>query len=317
MNKLRKKIILTVCHDAGGAEIISSFVRKNRNKYRFYCVVCGSAIRIFQRKNLSDLMMEFGDEINPARIFERIEKIDLLLVGTSWSTNLELNFIGAAKMRNIKSAAYFDHWVNYREKFGYPAREWMTNLPDEIWVSDKYALAMAKRKFSIPVRLMSNEFFNDIKNDWQKYKKVKPRKRTILFASEPIDAMKNRGRSTAERTILKKIINLLAKYFPGVRLIIRLHPSEPAEKYRELIEKYGQDLKIDIHSSKKNMLADLARVGAVIGMKSMFLIVAVLCGKKTASFLPHKNLICPLPYSQIIKIRDLEQLKTWLNNSIK
>lgn len=311
-----KKTILTVCNDAGGAEVVSSFVRKNRNKYRFFCVVRGPAVLIFQRKSLRNVMMEFGEADNPALIFEKTGGVALLLTGTSWSTDLELKFINEAKQRNIKTAAYLDHWVNYRERFGYPAPGWKKKLPNEIWVGDKYALAAAKKTFPVAVKFTPNEFFNDIKKEWRGYKNVKPNETVILFVSEPMDAMRNKGRSAEEGVILEEVMNLLIKTFPGARLLIRLHPSEPPEKHQELVVKYGQNLKIEVHSSKENMLADLAQVAAVIGMKSMFLVVAALCGKKTSSFLPGGNQNCPLPEKKIVKIKDINKLKSWLIDSI-
>lgn len=314
MNKLNKKIILTVCHDAGGAEVLSSYVKKNRERHQFCCVVSGPAAAIFKRKKLENLIIEFNNKSNIEHIFEQLGEIDLLLAGTGWATGLELEFVKKAKEKKIKTAACLDHWVNYRERFGYPAKGWKINLPDEIWAGDKDALILAKNNFKglSSVRYVPNLFFEDIKRDWREFKKNHKLGNAVLFASEPIDAMKYKGQSVEEFIILEKLMKVLVKDFSGINLVIRLHPSEQSDKYRDLIKKYGQTLKISIHSSKENMMQSLLQSSAVIGMKSMFLMVAVICGKKTASFLPSRAHICSLPEERIAKIKNIKLLSNWL-----
>ena len=44
--------ILIVAHDAGGAQIISAYIKKFKDKYNFKCLVLGPAISIFKRKKI-------------------------------------------------------------------------------------------------------------------------------------------------------------------------------------------------------------------------------------------------------------------------
>jgi len=309
MGKQGRKSILTICHDAGGAEVISSFIRKNQKKYRLFCFTEGPAKKVFERKGLGSMVA--GENPDITGIMERTGRIDLVLTGTSWATSLEIDFIREARRKKIKTAAYLDHWTNYRERFGYPKNDWKNNLPDEIWVGDKYALALAKKKFAgRRIKLVPNVFLGEIRRDWCKIKKSALEEKTILFVSEPIDGMKNKGESSVEIVILGKLLKLLVKNFPEIKVVIRLHPSERINKYERIMNKYGRALKISVEANQ-TMFESLARCSAVIGMKSMFLVVSVLCGKKTASFLPEKNLHCLLPDSRIAKIKNLEQLNNW------
>ena len=79
-------MIAVVSHDAGGAEILSSWLRQNKQPY---CLVLGGpAIAIFQRK--------LGNcKIDP--LAQAIELCDWVLCGTSWQSNLEKEAIAEAK----------------------------------------------------------------------------------------------------------------------------------------------------------------------------------------------------------------------------
>ena len=55
--KRTKKNILIECHDAGGAEVISAYVKKQKAQYRFLCIARGPAKKIFARKGLSPLVI--------------------------------------------------------------------------------------------------------------------------------------------------------------------------------------------------------------------------------------------------------------------
>ena len=68
---------------------------------------------------------------------------DLVLCSTGTSSDYEKRAMYLAKKHKKKTIAYIDHWVQYRERF-------LINnkiiRPDEIWVSDTYALLLAKKK---------------------------------------------------------------------------------------------------------------------------------------------------------------------------
>ena len=44
--------ILVVCHDAGGAEVVSAFVKDNPYNQNFTLLVAGPAKKIFHKRNL-------------------------------------------------------------------------------------------------------------------------------------------------------------------------------------------------------------------------------------------------------------------------
>ena len=60
-----------------------------------------------------------------------------------------------------------DHWVNYRERFLDVNK---LTLPDEIWVTDDFALKKAKDLFSsVKIRLINNFYMEDLLSEISQY----------------------------------------------------------------------------------------------------------------------------------------------------
>ncbi len=146
------EICLIIAHDAGGAEVLSSYVR--RTGLRCLYVLQGPARKIFERKlgNIETLPLD-----------EAIRQADWVLCGTSWQSELEFDAIKLARALGKRSVAFLDHWVNYRERF---ERKGELNLPDEIWVGDPIAAELAGKIFDLtPIRLVENPYFMDIREE--------------------------------------------------------------------------------------------------------------------------------------------------------
>lgn len=314
MSSKVKKNILTVCHDAGEAEVISSYVRKNATKANFICLAAGPAIKIFKKKNLNKMLI--SDKSDPEKTLSKFKNIDLILTGTNWSSSLGRDFIKEGKNRGIKTVVYLDHWTNYRERFGYPRPGWRKNLPDEIWAGDKYAYFLATKYFKeIPVKAAPNYYFREIKDEYRKICLRKTAGKGILLVSEPvsekinIDGDKNKIKLT-EYEIVKKLLDFFANDNIGRPIILRLHPSEKRNKYDRILAGYKRKLKIK-KSSGKELLEDLQKCSDVIGVKSMALAIARLCGKRVFSL---SNFSCKddfiLPFKGIKVFHKIEDLRT-------
>lgn len=300
--KNRKNKILVICHDAGGTEVISAYVKKHKNKFDFQCFALSDiAERIFKRKSIK---------------FESFPVVDAnaecLISGTSWGSKAELEFIKEAKLKKIKTVVYLDHWVNYRERFGYPGRDWEKNLPDEIWVGDKYAYNLAKDSFpGKPLKLVPNLYFEEIKKEYKKIQKqIDDFEGNILFMSEPLAPMNCFGHKPAlhftEFDILEYLLRFFSKKKIKNKIIICYHPSERKDKYDAILARYSGKLTIGQESGY--ILKDIAQSSLVIGITGMILVIACLCGKKVVSFIPNSNIVCPLPFEGIIKIKKIEDI---------
>ena len=117
--------VAVVAHDAGGAEILSSWIRRNQPDH--VAVLGGPASRIFKRK-IPDL--------STSEMMKAIEQSNWVLSGTG-NTDLEYQAIAASKRIGRYVVVFLDHWTGFQTRF---IRDGKVALPDEIWVKFQAAL---------------------------------------------------------------------------------------------------------------------------------------------------------------------------------
>ncbi|KKW21805.1 MAG: hypothetical protein UY62_C0017G0003 [Parcubacteria group bacterium GW2011_GWF2_50_9] len=298
MNMKNKKKILVAVNDAGGAELLSAYVSKNKSKFDFVCFGSGPASSIMGRYGIK-CQAAPEDRVRIGKIMRQHRDAFLVLTGTGWMTYIERDFIKEAKRNGIKTVSFLDHWVNYRERFGYPKSGWKNNLPEEIWVADETAFKMAKRLFPrITIAKIPNYYLLDIVEE---YKRLNARSdgSTIVFMSEPIESGKVR---CSEFRILQDLLATISVLKRPLKVIIRFHPSEKADKYDDIIQKYAHAIVIS-KSTHKNIIDDVVRADFILGMTSMSLIVGLACHKRTVSYMPGAGHACALPHKDLIKIK--------------
>lgn len=285
-----------VSHDAGGAEILSSWALRCNEPY---CLVLdGPAVGIFQRK--------LG-ECELTSLDDAVHQSDWLLCGTSWASSLERNAIMKGRMTGKKVIAYLDHWVNYRERFqcGETAC-----YPDEIWVGDEYAYGIAASLIrNVPISLHDNPYVQDLK---QRVKDTVQQGLTsggkyidrVLYVCEPIKehALTQHGderywgytEDDAMRYFFQ-YMRLLGLDAPSLR--IRLHPSENIGKYDWVLNTLCP---CDVTISKEpDLLNDILESDVVVGCTSMAMYVGVLAEKRVVSVIPEGGQACSIPAKEI------------------
>jgi len=298
--------ILIAAKDAGGAEVLSSWVQSH--PLHHYLFVLGQpALRLFERK--------CGQIINQdiATIETVMSGIDLVLTSTSVPPVIEMSVIVAAKQKQVKTITLLDHWAEYLQRFQYQGQ---TVLPDEIWVSDDDAYQMAITCF--PPHMIyrqDNFYFQDIKKQFQRY--FDPTNRyqehfpqNILYICEPIDDVFIPGQIPSEYyghtdvDAIRHCLNLLRQSYllDSIRCVrLRLHPAEAVDKYDALIRETDR---LQIETSVRRSLAeDLAWGHWVIGMSSMALMVALYVGKEVFRCFPPHSFYPKLPSQEL---RDLD-----------
>jgi len=96
--------ILLICHDAGGANILFSLVKKCKLDFEWKLVLFGPAKVIFKPlESFKNIEAKTPQKIKQALNFFNP---DLVLTGTSEKSNLERNFIKIAKKNNFKTASF-------------------------------------------------------------------------------------------------------------------------------------------------------------------------------------------------------------------
>lgn len=272
---------LVVSNDAGGAEILSSWLLRE-GLDQVSCVLDGPALRVFERK--------LG-AVPRVSLQEGMARADSLLCGTGWQSTLEFDAIALAGERGLPSIAWLDHWVNYRERFERAER---TVLPGEIWVGDEFALARARELFpGTRVTLAGNPYFEDVRAESRRFP---PRPATgpatVLYVCEPV-----RNDVYDEHQALAFFLQRLSDLgVPVERVIVRPHPCDPAGKYAWALA--SAQARVEI-GGLRSLMEEIAVADIVVGLQSMAMVIGVLAGRRVISCIPPGGAPCVLPFPQI------------------
>jgi len=286
--------VCIVSHDAGGAEILASYVA--RNSIKPLLVLDGPAVSIFKRRLGSIEILESS---------QAIELCDWVLCGTSWKSDLEWQAIAQARTQGKRVVTFLDHWVDYRERF---IRQGVACLPDEIWVGDSAAWEMASKIFpELPITLVSNPYFQDIEDTLQSISMEVNHQETeavqILYVCEPIAeyALKEYGDRyyfgyTEFEALDYFLQNLEVFDHPIQKVLIRPHPSESPDKYQYLQNSFGEIIQF---GGKETLLQEICKSSIIVGCETMAMAVGVLAKKRVISCIPPGGKPSSLPHSEI------------------
>jgi len=292
---------LIVNHDAGGAEIVSSWVRRNpQNQYQF--VLEGPAFQIYQRK------LQNVNNIRIDDLHALLQKTDLVLTGTSASANLERAVIKNARRAGKPTTSFLDYWHGFKERF---ILDGELCLPDELWVGDRYALDIVNNIFTgIKIRYVENPYLLDIKNEAQEkrlasIKNSIKEKIDILYLCQPFDY----DHTTASgKTTRITDVEMLQYFFQDLcdhrqkvsvnSVKIRLHPTESENKYSSCIKNYEGIMPISF-AKKLPLVDECLSADFVVGTHTMGLVVALVCDAKVFHCIPPGYYPCALPYQEI------------------
>ncbi len=288
-----------ISHDAGGAEILSSYVRQQNINCCY--VLEGPASKIFERK------LGINENI-PLK--EAIHRSTSVICGTSWQSDIEFEAIKMARSLGKRSVAFIDHWVNYADRF---VRLGETVLPDEIWVGDAWAKAMVTEIFpSTPVLLLDNPYLQDVRVELLGYQKRSPvtlESISVLYVCEPIGAHALLRHGDArfwgyveEDALHYFLSNLSVLGKPVERILIRPHPSELVDKYSWVQKAYKLPIQF---AGKSSLLNEISDSDVVVGCESMAMVIALLADKKVMSCIPPQGRACALPYHQIASLQNM------------
>lgn len=285
--------VAIAAHDAGGAEVLSSYVARHRIPCKF--VLEGPARKVFERKLGPIAMTSLADAIATC---------NSLLCGTSWESELEWRAIAAAKDAGKPSVAFLDHWVNYRKRFIRRDREC---LPDKIWVGDAEAEKLAWNTFpETPVQLVPNPYFEDLREEFAALAKgTEPADADglrVLFLCTPMMVHEQKRGYTEFDALRYFFDHRSALGAPVVSLVIRPHPSEDKNKYREMVKEYGAGARL---GGEKSLPQEIAESDVVMGCGSMAMVVALIAGRRVISAIPPGGLASSLPQAEIESLQSL------------
>ena len=287
--------VAVVAHDAGGAEVLSSYVGRHAIQCKF--VLEGPARKVFERK-LGPIAL--------TSLEDAIANCGSLLCGTSWEAELEWRAIAAARAAGKPAIAFLDHWVNYRKRFIRRDREC---LPDTIWVGDAAAEDLARSTFpGTPVQLVANPYFEDIREEFSELERgAAPADRTglrVLFLCTPMMVHEQKRGYTEFDALHYFFANRSALGKPIASLVIRPHPSEDKNKYLQIAKDFGAEARL---GGEKSLLQEIAESDVVMGCGSMAMVVALIAGRRVISAIPPGGRASSLPQPEIESLQMLQR----------
>lgn len=284
--------VALVAHDAGGAEILSSWAR--RSDQHCLLVAEGPAKAIFARK---------CPNLVPRSLDEAVAAADWLLCGSGWQASLERDAIRAGRRAGKYTVTFLDHWVNYAQRFEDGDQ---LILPDEIRVGDEDALRIAQGTFpGQQVILETNPYLLDLEEEIDSVSSQigTASQGTILYVCEPVaeHALRTYGDARyfgyTEHDALAFFLDNVGMLDDGTRtIVIRPHPAEEAGKYVPAIERSGR---VVVLGGSDTLLRETLAADIVVGCESMAMIVGLLAGKRVVCSIPPGGRPCQLPHAGI------------------
>jgi len=276
--------LAVVCHDAGAANVILPWLRPRSFQVR--AVMRGPAERLWR--------LRFGDAPLCASLDDAIDGARLLLSGTGWATDLEHDARVRAQQLSVRSVAVIDHWVNYPGRF---ERQGQQQWPDEFWVTDSDALALARWHFPADrVRLQRNLYLAEQVSAVQP---VPTEGASVLYVMEPARNDWGRGVAGEWQALDWFMQHRVAAGIPAAAPVrLRPHPSDDTGKYAAWLARHPQ-VQLDASAT----LADaLSGARWVVGCESYALVVALAAGRTVFSSLPPWAPACRLPQAGLLRL---------------
>ena len=296
---LKTKTVGVVCHDAGGAEMVSEWLLQE--SIPFCACLAGPAEDIFQKK---------FTQYNKTNFDELFSQSDWILCGSSWQSDIEKKAVKRSHDLGFFVAVCLDHWVNYEDRF---LSDRTLTLPSEIWVSDEYAFKLVTNLFpNTPIKVIDNPYLRRIKTELDTARESEfSSDIDILYVCEPIKEHSKikygdeNFLGYTEETALHFFFDNIHLISSGyTRVVIRPHPSEPANKYDWAKSKNSASLDICIGGDQP-LLSEIMRSKIVVGCESMAMVVALTAGRKVYSSIPNKGRDCVLPHEGILMMKDI------------
>lgn len=290
---LGKGTVALVAHDAGGAEVVSSYARRNS----LYGVVAveGPAVPIFGRKLPGWPRVDLESAVRGS---------DWVLCGTSWQSDLGLRATRLARAAGKPVVAFLDHWVCYRERF---VQNGEIVLPDELWVADVHAEALARLDLpSVPVRRLGNPYFDDVREELVAVVPDPTRPPFVLYVCEPTreQALRQFGDPhyfgyTEDEALAFFLAHRNQLGLASHPVVLRPHPAEPEGKYDWALTHTGVLIQRD-----RRLIEEIVACHAVAGAESMAMVIALLAGKRVISTIPPGGHRCSLPFPEVETLSD-------------
>jgi hypothetical protein len=282
--------IAVVCHDAGGANLILPWLD---DCPAIRAVMDGPARLAWRHR--------FAERPLAASLDEALAGSALLVSGTGWASDLEHRAREQARRAGVRSVAVLDHWVNYPQRF---ERDGIRCLPDELWVTDPHAAALARAALpGVPVRQWENRYLAE------QCARIGPAPGDgsvlyILAPSARAAAAMGVAPAVDEWEALEWFLahRHLAGIGPTQPIRLRPHPSDPPGRHLAWLAAHADEPVSLDHSV--GLDEAISRCDWLAGCESMAMVVGLAAGRRVIGTLPPWAPACRLPHRGLIHLRD-------------
>lgn len=283
--------IVFIFSDPGGAKPCLSLIEENN-------LSCATAV--------SDRLHSFYKDFKTSvkilnHDFEQlVEDLhpDLIFTGTSYTSDIEKQFIKIAHSKNIPCYSFVDHWTSISKRF--EDLSGAKFLPDQVWVIDERAKSLAINQGIEENKLViSGNPYHDWlrnwkpsinRNDFLKSVGLEDHNTGILvYAPDPlsnINGMEEYGFDELSAT--SDFVDLFGKHQTELKywkVLIKSHPNQDRDKLRKIISGHPSFI-LAPPSIDANITIFFSDI--VIGFFSSFLIEASIMNKPVLRFLNEK-----------------------------
>ncbi|MCI8449492.1 MAG: hypothetical protein HFH30_14140 [Eubacterium sp.] len=301
--------ILFFARDPAGANVILPVYNRLKNKYSTQVFAKDYAWKRLS-KELGHKAGNISDEYKNGTyeeilLFLQERDIDLVVTATSLDDYTERYLWKAAERLHIKAFAILDQWINlgirfsqydYKHREQYEKNHSHTFLPYRILAMDE----LAKKRLigeGVPEKkiiITGQPHFDTVLERYESAHEAYDREYyNIVFVSEPILKDYDSGdmqhlylgynEITIFTALYRQITRILPEMKKNVRLIIRPHPREEAEKWNACQAEYSSSRIEAVCDRDTDSFSVLKAADLVCGMSSMFLLEAVICEKPIMS----------------------------------
>jgi len=279
--------IIFVFSDPGGAKPCLALMEENN---------LSNAIAI------SDRQYPFYNDFNATvRIMNHDFKLfvddfqpELIFTGTSYTSDIEKQFIQIAKDKNIPCYSFVDHWTSFVERFTDVTGK-MT-LPDEVWVIDQMAKRLAIDQCIDETKLVisGNPYHDWLRNwkpDMSKGEFLKQiglqavNKKILVYAPDPLSNVNGKdlyGFDELSSTLT--LVELFETHITELRdwiVLVKAHPNQNRNKLNKIISGHSP---FHLLSENVDTNTTIYYADVVIGFFSSFLVEASIMKKLVLRF---------------------------------
>ena len=293
--------LTVVAHDAGAANHIFAWLS---NEHPALCLA-GPARAIWQAR----FQITGSDSVHlhlaESGLATALEGAATVVTGTGWESTLEHDARKLAREQGIRTIAVIDHWTNYADRF---VRRGEQVLPDEIWVSDPYAMEIAKAAFpTVQVIQQANTYLaGQVREVELRQKQATARGNDcVLYVLEPIRQLWGELAQPGEFLALDYFManRKHALVAADAEIRLRPHPSDPPGKYEAWLARHANP-RVGLDRSA-SLSEALAWSNVVAGCQTYAMVLALACGRTVISTIPPWAPPCALPH---LGIRHLSRL---------